>query len=133
MRAGTGAALGMVAAAAVLGTGCSPHSGSLPPTNTAHWRIRFLLTPKSPRQLDPALLRVQVTDSRNKPVSGAAVTVELAMPAMDMGRNDVQLHETPPGTYTGTGRFTMPGDWDAAVSAGRGAAHQSQTFPVSVR
>ncbi len=93
----------------------------------------FSVTPKQPRQLDPAQFQVQVTDSRNRPVSGAALTVGLVMPAMDMGRNDVALHPAGPGIYIGTGRFTMPGDWKAAVSADKGAAHQSQTFSISVR
>ncbi len=120
-------------AALCFGAGCSPRSSPLPPADTAQWQIAFLVTPKQPRQLDPAQFQVQLTDSKNKRVSGAALTVELAMPAMDMGRNEVTLHEAPLGTYTGTGRFTMPGDWEAAVSADKGTAHYSQTFPVSVR
>lgn len=127
-----GAVIGL-AAAVCLGAGCSPHLRPLPPAETAHWKIAFSVTPGQPRQLDPALFQVQVTDKNKKPVSGAAVTAELVMPAMDMGRNAVPLHETTPGTYTGTGRFTMPGDWEATVSADKGAAHQARTFPVSVR
>jgi nitrogen fixation protein FixH len=133
MRAGTEAVLGVITVASVLAAGCSPRAGSPLHADTAHWKIAFAVTPEQPRQLDPAQFKVQVTDKNKTPVSGAAVTVGLAMPAMDMGRNDVRLHEAPPGTYTGTGRFTMPGDWEAAVSADKGAAHQSQTFPVSVR
>ena len=122
-----------LAAAVCLGAGCSPHLRPLPPADTVHWKIALSVTPGQPRQLDPARFQVQVTDSRNKPVSGAAVTTELVMPAMDMGRNAVSLRETAPGNYTGTGRFTMPGNWAATVSADKGAAHQSQAFPVSVR
>ena len=123
-----------LAAVVCLGAGCSRHDTPKRPVGTAHWQIGFSAAPKQPRQLDPAQLRVQVTHSRNKPVSGAAVTAGLVMPAMDMGRNVVTLHETTAlGTYTGTGRFTMPGDWEAAVTADKGASHQSQTFPVSVR
>lgn len=127
-----GAVIGL-AAAVCLGAGCSPPFRPLPPADTAHWKIAFSVTPRQPRQLDPALFQVQVTDSKNKLVSGAAVTAGLAMPAMDMGRNAVPLHETTPGNYTGTGRFTMPGNWAATVAADKGAAHQSRTFPVSVR
>ena len=124
------AALGLTA---LLLGGCTGHGGQKPPADTAHWQMGFRVTPSPPRQLDPARFQVQLTDSRNKPVSGAAVTAGLVMPAMDMGRNAVALHETAAGTYTGTGRFTMPGNWEATVSADKGAAHQSQTFPVSVR
>lgn len=122
----------ILAAAALLG-GCTGQSAPKPPADTAHWRIAFSVTPRQPRQLDPAQFQVQVTDKNKKPVSGAAVTARLVMPAMDMGRNAVTLHETTPGTYTGTGRFTMPGNWEATVSADKGAAHRSQTFPLSVR
>ena len=125
------AALGL--AAELLFGGCTGHDSPKQPVNTAHWKIAFSVTPKQPRQLDPAQFQVQLTDSRNKPVSGAAVTAGLVMPAMDMGRNAALLHEAPPGTYTGEGRFTMPGNWEAAVSADKGASHQSRTFPVAVR
>ena len=126
------AVIGLTAAVG-LSAGCSRRDNPKQPADTAHWQIRLLVTPKQPRQLDPARLQARVTDSRNKPVAGAAVAVQIAMPTMDMGRNAVTLHEAAPGTYTGTGRFTMPGDWETTVSADRGAAHQSQTFPVSVR
>ena len=124
-------------AAACLGTGCSPHRrpplSAPPPAGTAQWRIAFSVTPNMPRQLDPAQFQVKLTDTHKKPVRGAAVTVRLAMPAMDMGRNDVGLREATPGIYIGTGRFTMPGDWQATVSADKGTAHQSQTAAVSVQ
>ncbi len=127
-------ALGLATAALLFG-GCTVHDSPKPPADTAHWRIGFTVTPKQPRQLDPAQFRVQVTDSKSKPVPGAVVTVQIAMPTMDMGRNEAALHEAPPGTYTGVGRFTMPGDWEATVAAAadKGASHQSQTFPVSVQ
>lgn len=119
--------------ALLMSAGCTPHKPELP-RNTAHWQISFSVTPARPRQLDPTETQVQVTDSSKRPVSGAAISVQLAMPAMDMGRNDVTLHETRArGTYAGTGRFTMPGDWQATVQADKGPAHQSQTFPISVR
>ncbi len=123
----------MLIGLALLNAGCSPHLGPLPPAGKAHWRIGFLVTPGQPRQLDPVQLQVRITDSKDKPMSGTAVTAALVMPTMDMGRNAITLHEGPPGTYTGTGRFTMPGNWMATVTADKGASHQSQTFPVSVR
>ena len=124
-------------AAVCLGTGCSPHRrpspSPPPPTGTAQWQIAFLVTPSTPRQLDPVQFQVKLTDTHKKPVQGAVVMVRLAMPTMDMGRNDIGLREATPGTYTGTSRFTMPGDWQMTVSVDKGAAHQSRTLPVSVQ
>ena len=115
-----------------LSAGCTQHT-TIVPADTVHWHIALSVTPRQPRQLDPVQFQVQVKDTNQKPVPGAAVTIRLAMPAMDMGRNEVKLHEmTPLGTYAGSGRFTMPGDWQITATADKGAAHQSQTFPVTV-
>jgi nitrogen fixation protein FixH len=95
--------------------------------------MALTVLPAAPRQLDPAQFRVQITDSRTgKPVNGAAVIVQLVMPAMDMGRNQVTAQAGAAGVYTASGRFTMPGNWEATVQADKGAAHQTQSFPVLV-
>ena len=117
----------------LLCAGCTHQSPPVVPVGTGQWRIAFSVTPAAPRQLDPAQFQVKLTDTRTKPVRGAAVMVRLAMPTMDMGRNEVGLREATPGTYIGTGRFTMPGDWQATISADKGAVHQSQTAAVSVQ
>ena len=81
----------------------------------------------------PGAVSVQITDDKGKPVTGATVAVQLAMPAMDMGRNQAAAQAGAAGVYTASGRFTMPGDWQATVQADKGAAHQSQSFPVTVK
>jgi len=87
-----------------------------------------------PVQMNKTQFLVQASDKQHRPVSGATVSLDLAMPGMDMGRNVVALKEmaATPGSYTGTGRFPMAGDWQATVSAERGAVQESQTFPISV-
>lgn len=129
------AVFGLTAALMCFGAGCTRQKMTSMPTNTAHWRIQLLLAPRQPRQLDPVQFQVKISDKNWKPVSGAAVTVQLAMPAMDMGRNEIKLREAAPsGTYTGIGRFTMPGSWQVTVAAAdKGAEHQSQTLSVSVQ
>jgi nitrogen fixation protein FixH len=102
-------------------------------TPTVDWRIALSATPVVPRQLDPAQFRVQVTDHAGKPVTGAQVIVQLAMPSMDMGRNQIAAQAGAAGVYTASGRFTMPGDWQVTVQADKGAAHQSQSFPITVQ
>jgi nitrogen fixation protein FixH len=123
-----GAALFLVLASA----GCASHDAP-PAASTAHWRIALTSAPASPRQLDPAQLNVQIAGSSGRPVSGASVNVQLAMPAMDMGQNQVTAQAGAAGVYTATGRFTMPGDWQVTVQADKGALHQSQSFPITVR
>ncbi len=123
------------AAVLVLGAGCSRPPALPPaPAGTAQWALALTAAPTPPRQLDPVQMTVRVTDARHKPVSGASVSAALTMPGMDMGRNEVALRESAtPGIYIGTGRFTMPGDWSALVTARKGAARAAQAFPVTVR
>ena len=83
--------------------------------------------------MDPAQFQVRVTDSGGKPVAGARVAVELAMPAMDMGRNEAVAQAGAAGIYTASDRFSMPGDWQVTVQAAKGTAQQSQSFPVTVQ
>ncbi len=136
MSLGVSRAAMVLLAAALFSAGCTARHAAREPALAGPYTFRIALAtrPASPQQMDETRFFVQIADTHHRPVSGAAVSVQLAMPAMDMGRNTVALHETAtPGTYTGTGRFTMPGDWQAAVSADLGTRHQSQTFPISVR
>ncbi len=113
--------------------GCTPHPSAAPalPQNSP-LKISLQLTPPKPQQLDPTLFKVQVRDRSGKPISGAIVTVNLAMPTMDMGRNAVVMNAREPGQYGGTGRFTMAGSWGMTVTAEKGKDSTSQTFPVEV-
>ena len=90
--------------------------------------------PTYPAQMNKTQFFVQMADKQHRPVSGATVSIALTMPGMDMGQNRVTLKETAatPGTYTGSGRFSMSGGWQMTVSADRGTVHESQTFPVAV-
>ena len=124
-----GAALCLTLACA----GCARQAALTPPPANAHWHMALTLIPDAPRQLDPTQLNVQISDSRGKPVSGASVTISLAMPAMDMGQNQVPAQAGAAGVYTATGRFTMPGRWQATVQADKDALHQTQSFPVTVQ
>lgn len=114
--------------------GCAPPAATPPPSppSNAQWRMALSLTPVAPRQLDPTQFHVQVSDSHGRPVSGASVTFCLVMPAMNMGQNRVTAQAGAAGIYTATGRFTMPGRWQATVQAGKGALHQTQSFAVTV-
>ncbi len=123
------AALGLTLACA----GCAHQAAPAPPPANAHWHMTLTLAPNIPRQLEPTQLTVQGSDRAGRPVSGAAVTISLVMPSMDMGQNQVPATAAAAGIYTGTGRFTMPGRWQATVQAEKNALHQTQSFPVTVQ
>lgn len=112
--------------------GCAHPAAPIPVPSNAQWRMALTLTPAAPRQLDPTKFSVQITDGGGRPVSGASVTVRLAMPTMDMGQNQVTAQAGAAGVYVGTGRFTMPGRWQATVQATKSTLHQTQSFPVTV-
>lgn len=118
---------------ALVCAGCTHPATPAPPPANAHWHMALTLIPDAPRQLDPAQLSVQISDNHGKPVSGAAVTLSLVMPAMDMGQNQVTAKAGAAGVYAGTGRFTMPGQWQVTVQADKNARHQTQSFPVTVQ
>ena len=114
--------------------GCAPPAAlPPPPPSNARWHMALTLTPAAPRQLDPAEFRVQVSGSHGEPVSGATVTLQWVMPSMNMGQDGAKASEGAAGVYAATGRFTMPGRWQATVQADKGTLHQSQAFPVTVR
>ena len=116
--------------------GCASRPAPVAPAETAsaHWNIALSVVPAAPRSLDPVQFNVQVAGENGRPITGAAVGVRLEMPAMDMGQDRVVLHETAqPGTYTGTGRFSMPGDWQVKVQASKGKLLQTQSLRTSVR
>ena len=124
-----GAALCLTLACA----GCAHPAAPPPSPSNAHWRMALTLIPAAPRQLDLTQFRVQISDSHGRPVSGAAVTISLVMPAMDMGRNQVTAKSGAAGVYTAVGRFTMPGQWQVTVQAGKGRLHRTLSFPVTVQ
>jgi len=130
--------LGAALFLAVACAGCASRDSTTPQVSRAqvsraHWRIALTSTPAMPRQLDPVQFNVQITGSGGRPVSGASVMVQLAMPTMDMGQNQVAAQAGAVGVYTAAGRFTMPGEWQVTVQADKGALHQSQSFPITVQ
>ena len=118
----------------LLCAGCSPRTAApLVEARNPKLNLALGITPRPATSLDPTALTVRVTDAAGKPVSGAAVTLRLDMPAMPMGENAVATHETRAGNYTGTGRFTMAGAWRVTATAAKGPERAMQTFPVEVK
>lgn len=112
--------------------GCAPKPvpPPAPPSGPFHvtWQMKNV-----PRSLDIVPVMATVTNAVGRPVAGANVSVTLSMPSMPMPDNKASLRETGPGTYTGTVRFTMSGNWLARVTATKDKAQGAQTFPVTVQ
>ncbi len=118
----------------LLCTGCGTHpEAALPQRLNPNLRVTLHTIPVQPRQLDPTTFTVRLVDASGKPIRNAGVHLNLAMPSMDMGKNEVVLKSAGPGVYTGTGRFTMAGAWQATVIEPHGSLAARQDFPIEVQ
>lgn len=113
--------------------GCQ-RAPNAPPANTAEETLSVALTmsPENPRQMDPVAFTVTVADKHGKPIQDARVSAALVMPSMDMGRNEVAFKHSRAGAYTGSGRFTMSGEWNVVVTASVGRKNAMRSFSVPV-
>jgi membrane fusion protein, copper/silver efflux system len=81
-----------------------------------------LTTEPSPAQKGSNTVRVKLTDTEGKAISGAEVTVTFFMPAMPpMGMAEMKTvvkgTEKGPGTYEGKGDLGSGGIWQVTVTA----------------
>ena len=95
--------------------------------------LRLTVSPNPPRPLDLTTFTIDAKDGEGEPLRNAAVTVDLAMPSMEMPKNEIACAEVKPGEYSGRGRFPMSGDWRANVTARRGGLHGERVFPLTVK
>lgn len=112
--------------------GCGPKPAPPPAWPDSTLQVSLQLPPGPIRQLDPTPLTVRLRDERNRPIDGAQVIIDLSMPDMDMGKNQVVATPQDGGIYSGKGRFTMAGEWQAAVTVSRAGRRTTQSFPVHV-
>ncbi|MEO7717572.1 MAG: FixH family protein [Capsulimonas sp.] len=96
-------------------------------------QIQLKVSPEPPRQLDTATFTVIAGNERGEPLRDATVNVDLTMPSMEMPKNEIVCRQTKPGEYSGTGRFTMAGDWQARVTAQGGKQSGVRSFPITVK
>lgn len=114
--------------------GCAQPKPAPPPVPPDPALQVTLQLPAGPiRQLDPTLLTVRVRDQHNHPLNDATVKIDLTMPDMDMGKNQIAPTFQGDGLYAGAGRFTMPGAWRATVTASRAGHRTTQSFPLHVK
>lgn len=123
-------------AALLLMTGCARQAVVPAPTAApapGGARVLLTLSPAAPRALDPTVFTVHVTGKDHRPVVNAHMTADLTMPGMQMPPSRVFLTPAAPGTYTGQGRFSMPGQWAVTVSGADKGRRTMAVFPITVR
>ena len=109
-------------------SGSSASAGKTPtgkqnqPSTTQKQAMVELTTDPSPAQKGSNTVRVKLTDSAGKPITGAQVTVTFSMPAMPtMGmaamKTVIKATEAGAGTYEGRGHLGSGGTWRVTVTA----------------
>ena len=119
-RAGTGIWLGLVFA--LLLAGCA-RGGQAPLDVTVDVTVE-----PTPPQLGPATVYVELHDSNDQPITGAAVELEGNMNHAGMVPVLANASEVAPGRYEATLNLGMAGDWYILVRAdlpdGRSMEHR---------
>jgi hypothetical protein len=100
-------------------------SGSLTAT------LRVLPFPPVP--MEDTILELTLRDADQQPVSGAAVALDLTMPAMEMPVNRPQATEVESGVYRADAIFTMAGEWQILVEVSYQGQDEEFRFPVHTR
>lgn len=96
------------------------------------FKMSVAFEPPQPVMSKKTDFRLTLTDTAGAPVKDAKVQAALVMPLMDMGKNEFTLQPTANGVYTGTGQFTMSGEWEIVVTAAAGGRTGKTTFNVRV-
>lgn len=92
--------------------------------------VTFSMSPYPPAGFSQSGFEVTLTDENGKPVTDAAITLDLTMPAMPMPMNKFALESGGDGAYKANGRFTMRGLWQIEVIIERNGEKQSVFFQV---
>ena len=100
-----------------------------------YYKVNLLLGEKNPPVVGENQAAIQVTDLQDKPVTGAKVTVESSMPAMQgMPAMDYTAEATPAANgYKAKIRLTMNGSWNIRVNVATSSQNEDADFSVDVR
>lgn len=114
--------------------GCQmPRSGYGAEQETVDGLTITLERPEAPLLLEDYDLVVALADEAGRPVDGASVYLNLAMPAMPMGVNQPVADPLGGGRYQVRGAvFTMEGDWVIFVHATVAGKEHVATFESRV-
>lgn len=113
-------------------TACgAPPASEPPPPATQALTVTPTLA-RTPVTRTQNVLRVHVADAQGTSVMGAAVAVEVTMPAHGHRAAAPAVVELDDGDYEASPlNFTMAGTWDVAVSVTKGTGSGAQTLKVT--
>jgi nitrogen fixation protein FixH len=98
-----------------------------------NWQVALELVPASPRPMEEVTFVVRIKTRADEALTGAEVEVELSMPSHRMGENRFRARETEAGVYRGTGKFTMPGEWQVEARVEKGGQRQVEEFRFDIK
>ena len=94
--------------------------------------MSLAMNPAQPKFGRKTKFHVAVKQTLGRPVTDAQVEASLVMPLMDMGKNEFSLDSAGDGQYSGTGEFSMAGEWEVVITANEGRKTGKTTFNVNV-
>lgn len=98
-----------------------------------NWQVELRLLPEAPRPMEDVTFAVRLRTPLGEAVTRAEVEFDLSMAGHRMGENRMRLRESEAGIYTGTGRFTMPGEWQVEVRIRKGGHQQAELFRFQIQ
>jgi hypothetical protein len=93
----------------------------------------LLVLPFPPVPMESTTLDLTLRDADQQPVSGASVSFDLTMPAMEMPVNRPQASEAEPGVYRANAVFTMAGEWRIQAEVSYKGRDEEFVFPLHTR
>jgi nitrogen fixation protein FixH len=78
-------------------------------------------------------LQLTLRDAQGRPISGAAVQIDLSMPGMQMPLNRPQVTEIGTGVYRAGALLTMAGEWQVRADVTYAGEREEFTFPLHTR
>lgn len=112
-------------------SGGSPTSAGRMTAKAGNLNVQLAMNP-APAAFSATTFDITITDEKGAPVSDAIVSLDLTMPSMWMPANRPVAQSLGGGKYRATGRFTMRGGWQIAVTIERGGQRQTATFQLGL-
>jgi nitrogen fixation protein FixH len=88
--------------------------------------VWLTVRPWPARSLTTSTFEVRIMGPDRRAVRRAAVSLDLSMPAMEMGKTAPRMEPAGPGRWQGQGVFSMNGSWQVTVQVKEGGKTQDR-------